>query len=229
MHQTFPLSSVRMNWLRSRVAASQRRTDNVASRLNESRRDAQLQWPPTGEAEGAPIELLHIVVAELRRALNNALRDEREGTQECIKRVAELLQIHDAPPGATDEFGLPRAGDTLQARGRLAPGRIRRLTAHSEANSGAPLSTRELSALVRLSPSHFVRALRNSLGYTPHGCVMRRRAERAQGLMLSADTPPVQTPADCGIADQSHFRQAIPQIRRRTSRCMAPRPRDPAH
>jgi hypothetical protein len=116
MHQTFPLSSVRMNWLRSRVAASQRRTDNVASRLNESRRDAQLQWPPTGEAEGAPIELLHIVVAELRRALNNALRDEREGTQECIKRVAELLQIQDAPPGATDEFGLPRAGDTLQAR-----------------------------------------------------------------------------------------------------------------
>jgi AraC family transcriptional regulator len=229
MHQTFPLSSVRMNWLRSRVAASQRRADNVASRLNESRRDMQLEWPPTNEAKGAPIERLHIVVAKLRRALNNALRDEREGAQECIKRVAELLQIHGAPPGATDEFGFPRAGDTQQARGGLAQGRIRRLTAHSEANLDAPLSTRDLSALVRLSSSHLVRAFGNSLGYTPHGYVIRRRVERAQDLTLSADTQPVQTAADFGIADQSHFRQAIPQIRRRTSRCMAPRPRDPAH
>jgi AraC-like DNA-binding protein len=210
MHQTFPLSSVRMNWLSdgSRVAASQRRADNAASRLHESRRDAPLQWPPTSEAEGAQIERLHIVAAKLRRALNNALRDERAGTQESINGVAGSRQMHDAPPGATDEFGLPRAGDTLQARGRLAPGRIHRLTAHSEANLDAPLSTRELSALVRLNPSHFVRAFRNILVYTPHDCVMRRRAERTQGLMRSAGTPPVQTAADCGIADQSHFRQA---------------------
>src|ERR1700726_245931 len=85
MRQSIPLPSVPMSRLsdRSRMAASRRRTDNALSARHESRRDALLEWPQTHEAEGAPVERLHIVVAELCRALNNALRDEREAAQEC--------------------------------------------------------------------------------------------------------------------------------------------------
>jgi AraC family transcriptional regulator len=68
-----------------------------------------------------------------------------------------------------------------------------------------PLRTRDLSILVRLSPSHFARAFKGSLGYPPHGYVMRQRMVRAQRLMLSTDAPLVQIAADCGLADQSHF------------------------
>src|ERR1700724_3876766 len=89
---------------------SRRRTDDAVSTPDESRRDAPLEWPQTHEAEGTPVERLHFVVAELCRALSNALRDEREAAQEGIQRAVEMLQIHGAPPGATDEFGLPRAG-----------------------------------------------------------------------------------------------------------------------
>jgi AraC family transcriptional regulator len=207
MHQNIPLSSVTMSRLSdgSRTAASRRRTDNAVSTCHESPRDALLEWPQTHESEGAPVERLHIVVAELCRALSNALRDEREAAQECIQRAAEMLQIHGAPPGATDEFGLPRAGDTLRVRGGLAPWQIRRLTAHIEANLDTTLRTRDLAALVRLSLSHFFHAFRDSLGDSPHGYVMRRRIERAQGLMLSTDASLVQIAADCGLADQPHF------------------------
>jgi hypothetical protein len=86
-----------------RTAASRRGTDNAISARHESRRDALLEWPQTHEAEGAPVEHLHIVVAELCRALSNALRDEREAAQECIQRAAEMLQIHGAPPGKLNE------------------------------------------------------------------------------------------------------------------------------
>jgi|ERR1700730_9291356 AraC family transcriptional regulator len=182
-----------------------RRTNDAVSAPNESRRDALLEWPQTQEAENTPVERLHFVVAELCRALSNALRDEREAAQEGIQRAVEMLQIHGAPPGATDEFGLPRAGGTLQVRGGLAPWQIHRLTAHILANLDTTLRTRDLAALVRLSPFHFCRAFRDSLGDSPHGYVMRRRMERAQGLMLSTGASLAQIAADCGLADQAHF------------------------
>jgi transcriptional regulator GlxA family with amidase domain len=43
------------------------------------------------------------------------------------------------------------------------------------------------------------------MGDSPHGYVMRRRMERAQGLMLSTDASLAQIAADCGLADQAHF------------------------
>ena len=207
MHQNIPLSSERMSRLSDGSrSASRRRPDNAVSALHESRRDALLEWSQTHEAESTPVERLHIVVAELCRALSNALRDEREAAQECIQRALEMLQIHgDAPPGATDEFGLPGAGGTLQIGGGLAPWQIRRLTAHIVDHLDTTLRTRDLAALVRLSPFHFCRAFRDSLGDSPHGYVMRRRMERAQGLMLSTDASLAQIAADCGLADQAHF------------------------
>jgi AraC family transcriptional regulator len=203
MHQ---LSSEPMNRLSdgSRTA-SRRGTDNAESTPHESRPDAPMEWPQTHEAGGARVERLHSVVAELCRALSNALRDEREVAQECIQRAVEMLQIHGAPPGATDEFGLPRAGGTSRVRGGLAAWQIRRLTAHIVANLDTTLRTRDLAALVRLSPFHFCRAFRDSLGDSPHSYVMRRRVERAQGLMLSTDASLAQIAADCGLADQAHF------------------------
>jgi AraC-like DNA-binding protein len=43
----------------------------------------------------------------------------------------------------------------------------------------------DLAAVVRLSTSHFNVAFRNSVGSSPHEYIVRRRMERAQGLMLS--------------------------------------------
>jgi len=207
MHQNIPLSSERKSRLSDESpTASRRRTDDAVSAPQELRRDESLEWPQTPEAEGTPVERLHIVVAELCRALSNALRDEREAAQECIQRALEMLQIHgDAPPGATDEFGLPGAGGTLQIGGGLAPWQIRRLTAHIVDHLDTTLRTRDLAALVRLSPFHFCRAFRDSLGDSPHSYVMRRRMEHAQGLMLSTGASLAQIAADCGLADQAHF------------------------
>jgi len=185
--------------------ASRRRSDDAVSGLSEARRDAPLEWPRPHDAEGTPVERLQFVVAELCRALSNALRDEREAAQEGIQRAVEMLQIQRAPPGATDEFGLPRAAATLQVRGGLAPWQIRRLTVYIVAHLDTTLRTGDLATLVRLSPFHFCRAFRDSMGDSPHGYVMRRRIERAQGLMLSTDASLAQIAADCGLADQAHF------------------------
>jgi transcriptional regulator GlxA family with amidase domain len=90
-------------------------------------------------------------------------------------------------------------------RGGLAPWQIRKLTAYVETNLDRTITTRCLADIARLSPFHFCRAFRDSFGDSPHGYVIRRRMERAQGLMLTTSTSLGQIAADCGLADQAHF------------------------
>jgi transcriptional regulator GlxA family with amidase domain len=59
--------------------------------------------------------------------------------------------------------------------------------------------------LANLSRYHFSRAFRQSFEDTPHAYVMRRRIERAQGLMLTSVVPLGQIAVECGLADQAHF------------------------
>ena len=63
----------------------------------------------------------------------------------------------------------------------------------------------DLAAVVRLSTSHFNVAFRNSVGSSPREYIVRRRMERAQGLMLSTNKPVSEIATECGLADQPHF------------------------
>jgi transcriptional regulator GlxA family with amidase domain len=77
--------------------------------------------------------------------------------------------------------------------------------AHIEANLGSSIRNKDLATLARLSTFHFNVAFRNSVGNSPHEYIIRRRMERAQGLMLSTDMALSEIAAECGLADQAHF------------------------
>jgi AraC-like DNA-binding protein len=50
-----------------------------------------------------------------------------------------------------------------------------------------------------------MRAFKESFGCAPHAFLIRRRMERAQGLMLTTDEALGQIALACGLADQSHL------------------------
>jgi AraC-like DNA-binding protein len=89
--------------------------------------------------------------------------------------------------------------------GGLAPWQVRRLKTHMEENLGGTIYCEDLARLVRLSLSHFMRAFKESFGCAPHAFLIRRRMERAQGLMLTTDEALGQIALTCGLADQSHL------------------------
>ena len=151
-----------------------------------------------GVAEATLVSLhrLQSAFVELSTALNETLRDERSNAAACLQRAkAMLLGVEGTPLQPTDE-GL---------RQGLAPWQVRRVLAHIDANLSTPIRNKELAALARLSPFHFNVAFRNSVGNSPHEHIMRRRVERAQGLMLSTDKALSEIAAECGLADQPHF------------------------
>jgi AraC family transcriptional regulator len=97
-------------------------------------------------------------------------------------------------------------GECMQrAGGGLAPWQIRKLITYIDVNLDRTITTRCLATVARLSSFHFCRAFRDSFGDSPHGYVIRRRMERAQGLMLTTSSSLGQIAAECGLADQAHF------------------------
>jgi AraC-like DNA-binding protein len=82
---------------------------------------------------------------------------------------------------------------------------VRRVTEFIEENLSSTIRLQDLAGIARLSHSHFCRAFKESVGHPAHAYVMRRRVERAQGLMLTTGEPLSQIAALCGMADQAHF------------------------
>jgi AraC family transcriptional regulator len=157
---------------------------------------------PPASGPGLSVRKIRSVMAELCSAIRSALDDERSTAEESLRRAAEILQ----------EMGETAVATPEQVRGGLAPWQIRKVTSHVEAHLHRPIRNEELATLVRLNPSHFGRAFRNSFGEPPHEYVIRRRVERAQGLMLSTDAPLSLIALDCGLADQSHLTRLFRRI-----------------
>jgi transcriptional regulator GlxA family with amidase domain len=141
------------------------------------------------------VKQLRSVMAELSTALSSALSDERGPASECLRRAAAILQTVEQT----------RAPGVALVRGGLAPWQVRKVMAHIETNLDGPIKSEDLAEMVRLNPCHFSRAFRNSFGESPLEYIIRRRMERAQGLMLSTEAPLSQIALDCGLADQAHF------------------------
>jgi AraC-like DNA-binding protein len=97
-------------------------------------------------------------------------------------------------------------------RGGLAPRQVRDVRTFIETNLESPLTTKDLASAANLSTFYFCRAFRVSFNMTPHAYVMRRRIERAQGLMLQTDTSLGQIAMDCGLADQPHFNRLFRRL-----------------
>ena len=152
-------------------------------------------------AEGGTVRALQSVMAELCTAIRSALDDERGSAEDSLRRASAILEGI-GEPGAVKE----------QARGGLSPWQVRKVMCHIEAHLDRTIRNEDLAALVRLNPSHFGRAFRNSFGEPPHEYVIRRRVERAQGLMLSTDAPLSEIALDCGLADQSHLTRLFRRI-----------------
>ena len=153
--------------------------------------------------EGGSVEQqMRLALAELCSAVKSALDDERSTAEDSLRRACEILQ----------QMGATQAGMKQEVRGGLSPWQIRKVTSYVDANLNQPMRNQDLATIARLSLSHFCRTFRNSFGEPPHEYVMRRRVERAKGLMLSTSAPLSAIALDCGLADQAHLSRLFRRV-----------------
>jgi AraC family transcriptional regulator len=135
----------------------------------------------------------------LIEAMRSALEGDGAGARYFIGNASASLRDTDSEAEPISE------ANSNRCCGGLAPWQIRRLMTHMEANLSGTIHCEDLARLVRLSVSHFMRVFKESFGCAPHAFLIRRRMERAQGLMLTTDEALGQIALACGLADQSHL------------------------
>lgn len=100
-----------------------------------------------------------------------------------------------------------RRPDHEAPSGGLSPRRLRRVADYVEARLGERLTLAELATHAALSPFHFARAFRATVGVTPHDYVTARRLERARHLIITTDLPIERIAHLVSFRNIGHFRR----------------------
>jgi AraC family transcriptional regulator len=132
-------------------------------------------------------------------ALINAA-DSPETTEKIYaESLAQTLLLH-----LFKNYGAPLPG-RRNMNGGLAGYRLRRVNEFITAHLEDDLSLSEIAAVAGLSPFHFARAFRRTVGLTPQQFVTQKRLERAKELLKNRDLPLVEVSLQAGFKNQSHF------------------------
>ena len=91
----------------------------------------------------------------------------------------------------------------------LSPERLQRLRDYIEAHLDDDLSLTVLADIACLSPYHFSRSFKQSVGVGPQRYVVERRIERAKTLMRRTRQPLASIALEAGFSDQSHLTQVF--------------------
>jgi AraC-like DNA-binding protein len=107
-------------------------------------------------------------------------------------------------------YATPRPADDCKAC--LPAAQKRKLVDYIRANLAGNISVTELAALVQMSPSHFARVFRASLGVAPYQFVMQERIEQAKDMLGATTISSSQVAMAFGFASQSHFVKVFRQF-----------------
>ncbi len=156
-------------------------------------------WPSTPCRVGLVDPVVLSVATELRRAhvTDHHVSDVRAST------LAHLVARH-----VLERY----AGHRLARPGRptrLPSWAVDRVHALVDAELGGTLTLDRLAAEVHLSPYHFARSFRATVGAAPHAFVTQLRMNRARTMLTTTGLPVEEVARAVGFTNSSHFRRVF--------------------
>jgi AraC family transcriptional regulator len=165
--------------------------DDVADAANAPRIEA-LRTPQGWTADDA-------VMSQTGPLLRQAMEQPAAAGRLFTSHLLMALVAHVA-----QRYGGLQEG-ARQATGGLAPWQARRARDLLAANLKSPPSIGEVASEVGLSPWHFARAFKASIGRAPHAWLQDVRVDRAKTLLADPKLPLAAVAMESGFADQSHL------------------------
>lgn len=138
--------------------------------------------------------------------------------------VGWTLVPDDAAPAAPcregpspNESGAPPPPPLAESPdGGLTSWQMRRIRSLIEARLNQRLPISDLASAARLSPSHFARAFKRSVGCSPHHYLLWLRIERAKDRMRTSPASLAEIALAHGFADQAHFTRCFKRLQGET-------------
>ncbi|HTV98308.1 MAG TPA: AraC family transcriptional regulator [Steroidobacteraceae bacterium] len=165
-----------------------------------------------------------IRVGHLVKQAMACFETDRKAAWRCLSDASTLLGADVQDAGVS----VPSV-DPLRPGG-LATWQARRTLAYIEANLASKMDIDDLANVAALSRSHFSRAFKRSLGFSPMEYVVVRRVERAKAMISATREPLAEVALACGFADQAHLNRRFCNIvgispgRWRRSNAAVPKP-----
>src|SRR5690606_17178361 len=139
-------------------------------------RDLEFQKLKEGHVDEKALLLASLIRDEFRRGeLSNALYFDSLITVFSTYLLRTYTTLKGRPNG--------------QSRGGLSVKVWRNIEEYIRANLAENLSVERLASVAGISPSHFLRAFRETVGQPPHKYVLATRLEMAEQLAVSTDLP----------------------------------------
>jgi len=140
-------------------------------------------------------------VETIALSLLSELRSEGLGGKLYVESLATILGIHllrqhssVKQPARSRAVGLDRTT-------------LRRVSTYIEEQLAEDLSLSDIAAVAHLSPYHFARLFKESVGFPPHQYVIGRRIERAKLLLSTTNWSLTTIAHSVGFAHESHLAQ----------------------
>ena len=91
----------------------------------------------------------------------------------------------------------------------IPPCRLRSIVGYVRSNLHLPLTVNTLATLAKMSPSHFSKLFKISLGVSPYQFVLRERIERSKNLLRGSEARIMEIAFQVGFETQAHFTTAF--------------------
>jgi AraC family transcriptional regulator len=145
------------------------------------------------------------LIAQCGLAIAQELHQQSSTGRMLVESIANTIAarlVHTNTGRAPD-------GVVAAARSGLDARRLLRVLEAVEAGLEEDLSIASLASVACLSPFHFARAFKTSMGMSPHQYVSARRLNRAKALVMAGATPLSQIAASLGFSSQANFNRAF--------------------
>lgn len=180
--------------------------DNIHLQVTQALLDDLAEECELGKVEistGAYATFRDETLRHLAHAVRPALRRPTEVSSLFVEHIAaaaavRLIQTHGGCDGAR-----PRMP------GGLAPWQERRARDFIGDNLDTDIALRALAAACGLSPAHFAKAFKRTVGMPPHRWVLQQRVALACDLLANSGEPLEAIAFRCGFADQSHMNRVF--------------------
>ncbi|MEM6445452.1 MAG: helix-turn-helix transcriptional regulator [Cyanobacteria bacterium P01_D01_bin.123] len=96
--------------------------------------------------------------------------------------------------------------------GGLPPHQLRCILDYVETHLDSDVKLADLALLLDMSPFHFSRLFKQSIGLSPHQYLLKQRVERAKQLLKHSDRPIIDIALDCGFNSHSHLGKQFRQL-----------------
>ena len=111
-----------------------------------------------------------------------------------------------------------RRPEDVALSARFTSAHYNRVLAHIRANLERTITLDELASEVAMSPSHFGRVFKETVGETPMQYLLSYRVEQAIQMLEDTTLPLGEIAIACGFADQAHFSRSFKKVVGKTPR-----------